>query len=278
MLTDCRIEPLSSAAIPDNVALAQAVGWPDDDADWRVIHEAALVLGARREGRLIAQGALGSYEHNAGTIAKMIVLPKMQRQGFGAAILDALLAEAELRSLTTLGLVATPLGQTLYESRGFAVTGEVVVFIGTPVLERATEFMPPITDIESVVAFERRLLGCARATMLRARQREASASAVHGASDGGVRGFAIATPKAPYALVGPVIAEAEDVARRLVRSIFAANPGVVRIDVPSHQMGFCRWLRGLGLHEKGVRPEMARGGGLPWQVPQRFALATQAWG
>ena len=102
MSTDHAIEKLSSAAIPDNVALAHEVGWPDDDADWRVIHEAALVLGARREGRLLAQGALGSYEPGAGTIAKMIVLPSLQRQGFGAAILDALLAEAELRTLTTL--------------------------------------------------------------------------------------------------------------------------------------------------------------------------------
>ncbi|HWZ92712.1 MAG TPA: GNAT family N-acetyltransferase, partial [Polyangiaceae bacterium] len=216
MSTDHAIEPLSSAAIPESVALAHAVGWPDDDAEWRVIHEAALVLGVRREGRLIAQGALGSYEHNVGTIAKMIVLPGLQRQGLGAAILDALLAEAELRSLTTLGLVATPLGQPLYESRGFAVTGEVVVFIGTPAPERADESMPPITDLDSVVAFERRLLGCARGAMLRGRQREASASAVHGSVDGGVRGFALATPKEPYALVGPVIADAEDIARRLV--------------------------------------------------------------
>jgi len=32
------------------------------------------------------------------------------------------------------------------------------------------------------------------------------------------------------------------------------------------------------LVEKGVHLEMARGGALPWCVPQRFGQATQAWG
>lgn len=105
------VETLFPAEIPANVALALEVGWPDDEADWRVVHEAAVVLGVRAEGRLIGQGALGAYESGAGTIAKMIVLPSEQRRGIGAAILDALLDEAERRSLSKLGLVATPWGK-----------------------------------------------------------------------------------------------------------------------------------------------------------------------
>jgi len=52
----------------------------------------------------------------------------------------------------------------------------------------------------------------------------------------------------------------------------------VRLDVPGEQVEFRAWLTGLGLLEKGVHTEMARGGALPWQVPARFCLATQAWG
>ena len=52
----------------------------------------------------------------------------------------------------------------------------------------------------------------------------------------------------------------------------------MRLDVPGEQRGFRDWLQGLGLVEKGVHLEMSRGGALPWQVPQRFAQATQAWG
>lgn len=272
------IEQLVPAEIPENVALAHAVGWPDDDADWRVIHEAAVVLGARRDEQLLGQGALAGYAPNSGTIAKMIVAPNAQRQGVGAAILDALLAEAEQRSIDTLGLVATPLGQPLYASRGFSVTAEVAVFIGTAVLDRPTELTQLLPEIEAAIALERQFIACSRAAMLRGRFREASATAVYRASEGTARGFALATAKGPYALVGPVIAENEEVARALVRAIFASHAGAVRIDVPTEQTAFRAWIASLGLPEKGVRPEMARGGKLPWQVPQRFALATQAWG
>jgi hypothetical protein len=52
----------------------------------------------------------------------------------------------------------------------------------------------------------------------------------------------------------------------------------MRFDVPAEQTEFRSWLTELGLVEKGVHSEMARGGALPWHVPARFALATQAWG
>ena len=278
MPTDLVIEPLSASEIPQNVALAQEVGWPDDDADWRVIHEAGLVFGARKAGQLAGQGVLVPYEPNVGTIAKMIVAPSAQRRGVGAALLDALLTEAERRSLSTLGLVATPLGEPLYESRGFALTGEVAVFIGTPTLDRPSEPTLPVTDIEAAIAIERQFIACSRAAMLRGRHRQASATAVCHSPDGASRGFALATAKGPYAQLGPLIAETEDIARTLVRAIISALPGPVRIDVPGGRTAFRAWLRGLGMPEKGVRPEMARGGSLPWQVPERFALATQAWG
>ena len=61
-------------------------------------------------------------------------------------------------------------------------------------------------------------------------------------------------------------------------SIFRAVAGPVRVDVPAQRSAFRAWLLGLGLVEKGVNVEMARGGALPWDVPQRFALATQAFG
>jgi hypothetical protein len=192
--------------------------------------------------------------------------------------LDALLAEAEQRSLTTLGLVATALGRPLYESRGFELTGEVAVFVGTPVLDAIREAVDPIADVESVIAYERRFVTCSRSALLRERHREASVTALCRESDGRTSGFALAETKAPYTLVGPVIADSEQQARALTRTIFSSITGPVRIDVPAQQGAFRAWLSGLGLPELGLRPEMARGGTLPWQVPERFALAAQAWG
>jgi hypothetical protein len=44
-------------------------------------------------------------------------------------------------------------------------------------------------------------------------------------------------------------------------------------------VGLRRSLVALGLREMSVRVEMAfRTVRAPWQVPERFALASQAWG
>lgn len=274
------VETLTPASVEENVALARGVGWPDDTADWGVIHETALVLGVRRAERLIAQGALISYAPRAGTIAKMNVAPDAQRQGLGAKILDELIVAAEARGITALGLVATPFGQALYESRGFVTSDEVAIFIGAARRDDRARFVSPIDDVAAAIAFERDFVACDRGAMLRGRLREANASAICLHPNGSLRGFAIATPKpaASHTQIGPLVAEDESTARELVLGILAKISGEIRIDVPLSQPGFRAWLGTLGLPEKGVRPEMTRGAALPWQVRQRFSLATAAWG
>jgi len=271
MAFDSAVEVLTARDIPHNLALSNSVGWPDTDSEWRVIAEAALVLGVKREGQLIGQGALGLFE-DAASIAKMVVAPSAQRNGVGAQILDALLAEAERRSLRRVGLVATPAGRPLYESRGFTPVGEVAILVGTPTFRGEPPSSEAIAALEPVLALERRFTGSARTAMLRGRLQRANASAI------GAAGFALASGQPSGSRVGPIFADDEETARALLRDLCLRAPGPVRLDVPGEQVAFRAWLRELGLVEKGFHLEMSRGGALPWQVPQRFCLATQAWG
>jgi GNAT superfamily N-acetyltransferase len=265
------VETLVTADLPRNVALSHSVGWPDTDAEWQVIHQAALVLGVKRAGELLGQGALGLFEASA-SIAKMVVAPSAQRQGMGAKILDALLLEAERRGLKSVGLVATPLGRPLYASRGFTPLAEVAILVGTPRLSGKPCGLPAADDVEQLLAIERRFTGSARTAVLRGRMQGSSVSAL--CADG----FALATTHEAGARVGPIFADCEETARALTQELFFRLPSPVRLDVPGEQREFRAWLQGLGLVEKGVHLEMSRGGALPWHVPQRFGQATQAWG
>ncbi len=77
-------------------------------------------------GRLVAMGALLPTAPGEAEIKRMRVEPDRQRQGFGRAILEALLAVAQRKNLTRLHLETTTgqIGaQRLYESAGFARTG-----------------------------------------------------------------------------------------------------------------------------------------------------------
>jgi GNAT superfamily N-acetyltransferase len=269
------IERLAPPDAPANVELSRSVGWKDVESEWRVLHEAADVRGVRRAGGLVAQGVLGDYGSCA-TLAKMIVASELQRRGLGARLLDGFLTQANARGIP-VGLCATDQGRPLYESRQFVASGELMILFGTPKVGTvAGGAVVPLLDAENAVELDREFSGCDRSRMLRARFREASARCW---LSEGERGFGLCDVRADHALVGPILAETERGARRLALALFAAAPGPVRIDVPAEHNAFRQWLVGLGLHEHSQRVEMARGAPrMPWQCPQRFALATQAWG
>jgi GNAT superfamily N-acetyltransferase len=269
-----RIEPLSSDDVAANVALSRSVGWKDVESDWRVLHAAARVVGIRQAGRLVAQGALGDYG-SAATLAKMVVAPEFQGQGLGRRLLEELVSEPVARG-APIGLCATDLGRSLYEKNGFSVSGELVILFGSPSLGTAEpEVVVPLANAAGAIELERQFVACDRSRMLRARFAEAEA-AFAGSDE---PGFVLATRFEGAALVGPLFAASEGVARQLARAVFAALPGPVRIDVPAQHVSFRQWLVELGLHEHSLRVEMARGAAsLPWQVSQRYALGTQAWG
>jgi hypothetical protein len=245
------------------------------ESEWRVLHDAGEVRGVRHDGRVVAQGVLGDYG-NATSLAKMVVAPAWQRRGLGARLLDGFLAQADARGVP-VGLCATDLGRPLYESRQFEVSGELVILTGTPNPGTVDEgSVVPLLDAEMAVALDRRFSNCDRGRMVRARLREANHKV---ALDAGGLGFGLASAQGEGSLVGPILAESEEGARALARALLSLAGGPVRIDVPVEHGAFRQWLQGLGLREQAVRVEMARGAErMPWQVSQRFALATQAWG
>jgi GNAT superfamily N-acetyltransferase len=273
--SDLEIERFVPADAAANVELSRSVGWKDVESEWRVLHTAGDVRGVRRAGRLVAQGALGDFG-SAATLAKMVVATELQRRGVGARILDGFLAETDARGIP-VGLCATDLGRPLYESRRFEVSGELMILFGTPELGTgAGGSVVPLLDAETAVELDREWSRCDRSRMLRARSAEAQAKF---ALAGAERGFGFATPQAEHAVVGPILAESETGARALALSLFGAAPGPVRIDVPIEHVAFREWLVSLGLREMSRRAEMTRGAARsPWQVSQRFALSTQAWG
>lgn len=268
------IQALGVDQLLENVALSRSVGWTDAESDWRVLHTAGEVRGVRHGGRLVAQGVLGDYGNSA-TLAKMVVAGELQRQGIGARLLDGFLERADERGVP-VGLCATDLGRPLYQSRGFEVSGELVILVGTASAAAAGGgLVVPLLDAQRAVDIDGRLCGCDRSRMLRARYQEASwrLQLAH------EQGFALASQQGPHLSVGPVLAETEQGAQALLSALLASAGRPARVDVPLQHVELRRWLVGLGLKEAAQRVEMVRGAqNAPWQVPQRFALASQAWG
>jgi GNAT superfamily N-acetyltransferase len=262
----------SDAAL--NVALSRSVGWKDVESEWRVLHAAGRVRGVRSGAELLAQGVLGDYGTCA-TLAKMVVHPSAQRRGLGARLLDGFLAEADARG-TPVGLCATDLGRPLYATRGFAISGELVILVGSASPGTSPEgSVVTLEDAEAVVRVDRQFSGCDRSRVLRARFHES----VGCFGLVGARGVGLCDQRDDASVVGPILADSEAGARALATALLGRVRGQVRIDVPIEQVAFRAWLVGLGLREVSVRVEMARGAErMPWQGTHRYALAQQAWG
>lgn len=267
-------EALQEEALQQNVALSRRVGWKDVESEWRVLHRAGRVFGVRHEGSVVAQGARGDYG-NCFTVAKMVVDPSYQRRGLGRRVLDAVLAEADARGVPQ-GLVATEQGRPLYQARGFEPCGEIVVLFGElRVGAHLESAAAELARAERAVDLDARFTGCDRGRMLRARFVEATVRLELTTQ----AGFALAVEHGDHAVVGPVMAQSDEGARALLSAVGAAVGGKLRVDVPVERAELRRWLVERGLAEVGVRAEMVRGASrLPWQVPGRFALASQAWG
>jgi hypothetical protein len=272
---EATIERLNAQDVPQNVALSRSVGWKDAEAEWRVLHAAAEVRGVRGAGRLVAQGALGDYG-SAATLAKMVVAEELRGRRLGARLLDGFLADADARG-TPVGLCATDHGRPLYASRGFEVSGELMILYGTVTAQGTSRegSVVPLADVTAALELDREFSGCDRSRMLQARYAEAS---VRLKLQNG-RGFALATQQGEGTLAGPILAESAGDAQCLAAALLAEVSGPVRLDVPLEQADLRAWLVGLGLREVSLRVEMTRGAvRSPWQVPQRFVLSTQAWG
>jgi GNAT superfamily N-acetyltransferase len=105
-------------------ALVTAVGWrpvAQADADLEAALEISWNVTARtRDGQLIGLARVLDDGVLYASVWDILVLPERQRRGIGRALLNAVLEQTAGRRLVSL--IATPAGEALYRSAGFAET------------------------------------------------------------------------------------------------------------------------------------------------------------
>lgn len=109
---------------PAGLLLSTEAGWNQTEADWRFFLGHGIVFGMRNGDRLIASAALLPYSDGNAWISMVLVTKEWQRRGLATRLVDACLAAARKRSLTTW-LDATPAGAAVYGPLGFTPTLEL---------------------------------------------------------------------------------------------------------------------------------------------------------
>ena len=270
---------LTAEHLPQAVALSTEMGWPYRLQDWTFAHRLGEGLALEEAGRLIATAMRWDYGAAYSSVGMIIVAKAFQGRGYGARLVDALLAGAGTRSVF---LNATQEALDLYQRRGFARTGEIHQHQGVPLPVRPHEQQHPVRSAEAadfarIAALDLAGLGMPRDELLRSlfdtghmlvsEDRDAAS------------GYAAYREFGRGHVIGPVVATSVELACSLVEEAISRLPGsFVRVDT-SADTGLGPWLEARGLPRVDTATAMVRGTLPQSQGPARvFALCSQSLG
>ena len=278
-IEDVALVPFARAHLKGALKLSQEMSWPYLLKDW----EFALQLGrgfvVTSAGAVVGTALWWPYGDTHASTGMIIVSKAVQGRGYGARLMDALLAAARPRIVT---LNSTVEGMALYERRGFVPIEVIHQHHGIP-RERYeapgpcfVRSMVP-SDFEAILALDHETTGWTRREMLN-RLIEVGDGYVL-LRDGIPRGYAISRLFGRGHVIGPVVAKSRTDARALIEAALAHLGRVfVRIDTSTAaQLG--EWLEGIGLQQVSDATTMILGTQLPAAGPARtFAIANQSFG
>ncbi len=274
---DAILTAFSSEHLAGALKLSQEMSWPYRLEDWAFAMTLGQGFAMVRGGEVIGTAAWFPDGEAFATIGMIIVSGKAQGHGFGARLMDALLAAAGTR---TLLLNSTTQGRPLYERRSFRPVGIIHQHQGVPKgrhkaqpVDLVRPFQP--SDFDAVARLDRLATGSERRTLLRLLVGAGEAQVL--LRDGEVAGYVISRRFGRGHVVGPVVAQTPPEARLLIEAALARLEGCfVRIDTAATDE-LSPWLEEIGLSLVSDALTMVRGT-LPPTGPARvFALSNQSF-
>lgn len=265
--------------VPSALKLSQELAWPYRREDWEFAAKVGEGLALEGDGELIGTALWWEFGSGFATAGMIIVKASARGGGNGARLFDGLLAATRGR---TVLLNSTDEGIVLYQRRGFTPWGVVLQHQGQLTGSVPTELgdrIRPATasDLLAIQAVDELATGMMRSWMVAALADAGDVLIVE--RFGQVSGYAIARKFGRGYVVGPVAAETDQDARRLILAHLSRLRGqFVRIDVYAEH-GLGEWLEGMGLKQVGHATAMVKGRRPePDGAAIMFALANQSLG
>lgn len=271
--------PLGVEHLAQALALSQALRWPYRAEDWTFAFRLGRGFAIENDGRLAGTALWWPYGDDHGSAGMIIVAPDAQRQGIGARLMAALLADAVGRAII---LNSTVEGEVLYTRLGFRPYG--VVQQRQAVLETAPVINADVPlraaqpgDHAKIKALDQRASGMNRHALLDALFAIAHVQVIE--RDERITGYGCVRPWGRGVVIGPIAAQDVRDAKALIAALAARHVGeFVRIDV-TDAGGLGPWLESIGLPQTDRAVAMSLGGA-PHGDPAvtLFALSNQSLG
>ena len=257
---------------PAGLVLSTEAGWNQNEADWRFFLSQGVVFGMRDGARLVATAALLPYSAGNAWISMVLVTPDWRRRGIATKLVDACLAAATRRGLTTW-LDATPAGAAVYGPLGFTPTLQLRrLRLEKPMDTKAARPLSA-SGLEALIARDSVAMGFDRTSLLSEFGNRPGSRIV---SDADV--IALVRNGRTARQIGPLLADRADQALALVDAITRSESGPWLIDAVHSQDAFLSGLvqSGWNIERPFQRMRFGPATAAPAQLP--FAVAGPEFG
>ncbi|TPJ31094.1 GNAT family N-acetyltransferase [Mesorhizobium sp. B2-8-3] len=255
------IRTLTASEVETLVDWAAREGWNpgiDDATAFRAADPDGFI-GAFTGGEMVAGISAVAYGSGFGFIGLYICRPDRRGEGHGKAVWDAGMARLGNR---IIGLDGVAEQRANYQRMGFVPAYETVRHSGRPAGLPGGGDIRPVTvaDMADTFAYDRQGFPAPREAFLGEWLRQPRI-ALLSAGSSGIAGFGVARRCREGFKVGPLFADATDVALAMVADLSDATAGEeLHIDVPAGQVQFTAMLQAAGLVPGFTTTRMYKGG------------------
>ncbi len=259
-----RTRRLEARDVPAARGLVNAEGWAFTEAELARLLAFGTGVIAEVDGRAVGVLTLATHEHTA-WIGNVAVEPAFRGRGVGAQLVDAALAEADARTLETVGLYSVLPAVSLYRRAGFRALGDVGSFRAIVRPRPFPSGIVPLAaaNLADVERLDRRASGDGRRPMLRVLRQAFPRSSFALVGADGLRGFVVAKPSPTGGEIGPLAIEPgdEDALAALYDAALASLPSGVGVEagVPLAHAAAVRLLEARGFEKSFPAVAMHRG-------------------
>lgn len=239
--------------------LSSEAGWNQSVLDWRMMLEAAPAIGhVDKMDALVASALVMPYDERIGWVAMVLTTAACQRRGLATRNLRWAIDTCTERGLIA-GLDATPVGREVYHPLGFQDLWPLQRWVRAAPAAQAPSTdggIRPVdaADLAALATLDAATFGARREQLLAYLRNNQPRHAWLAAEGGRTVGFVLARTGRLACHIGPLVAEAEEMADALLRKTLENMTGSVSIDVPDHQTAFRQVLTASGFVP--VRPFM----------------------
>ncbi|SHM99873.1 Acetyltransferase (GNAT) domain-containing protein [Cyclobacterium lianum] len=258
MESEIYIKHMQEEDLPAAMALKAAEGWNQTEADWKLFlgGDPRLCLVARKEGKTVATVTAFAYDTKLAWIGMMLVQQEFRRRGISKRLMLELIDRLSDRQ--TIKLDATPAGQAVYEKLGFRKEYSLFRWTRKPAPFSEQRGLPAsVFPLESVgpgeiASYDTPIFGTNREIVLSHVMATFPEGAYVAKDQERINGFLLSRKGSKYLQLGPMVAENDGVAKKLLRSaILEWGTGMeLVLDMASERLEMNSWLKEQGFTQQ----------------------------